>query len=103
MDSVIHMIDQSSINLFTENDATNILVDTLESLYTESKLRAPLIHCLVRCLLKTGRAVSGHYVLYNTFIYFHRQSVKFISKILSTEYYFLIDLTFLNRMEYAIQ
>ena len=32
------MIDQSSINLFTENDATNILVDTLESLYTESKL-----------------------------------------------------------------
>ena len=38
MDSVIHMIDQSSINLFTENDATNILVDTLESLYTESKL-----------------------------------------------------------------
>ena len=38
MDSVIHMIDQSSINLFTENDATNILVDTLESLYTGSKL-----------------------------------------------------------------
>ena len=38
MDSVIHMIDQSSINLFTENDATNIPVDTLESLYTESKL-----------------------------------------------------------------
>ena len=38
MDSVIHMIDQSSINLFTENDATNILVDTLESFYTESKL-----------------------------------------------------------------
>ena len=38
MDSVIHMIDQSSINLFTENEATNILVDTLESLYTESKL-----------------------------------------------------------------
>ena len=38
MDGVIHMIDQSSINLFTENDATNILVDTLESLYTESKL-----------------------------------------------------------------
>ena len=34
MDSVIHMID----NLFTENDATNILVEKLESLYTESKL-----------------------------------------------------------------